>query len=87
VTPLERTRALGVPHAPREVGPLAFEIGDPEAPDAVVLFEPAVRPEVSEVEYSPGYGEKRAALALLMQRTLKAPGRMGWVMLLGEGER
>ena len=81
-TPSERARALRAPNAPLELSGLLLEIGDAGAPEALVLFEPGVRPELSEAEYSPGYGEKRPALVLQMHRTLKAPGRLGWVVLL-----
>jgi hypothetical protein len=81
-TPAEQARAARVPQAPPELGPLLLEVGDGGAPEALVLFEAAVRPELVEAEYSPGYGEKGAALALEMHRTLSAPGRTGWVVLL-----
>ena len=82
VTPGERARALRIPQAPLELSGVLLEIGDPAAPEALVLFEPSVRPELKDAEYSPGYGEKRPALVLELHRALRAPGRMGVVVLL-----
>ena len=84
VTPAERARALRVPNAPVELSEVLLEIGGEGAPEALVLFEPSARPELSDVEYSPGYGEKRPALVLQLHRALRVPGRMGWVVLLLE---
>jgi len=81
-TPGERARALRAPQAPLELSGLLLEIGEAAAPEALVLFEPSVRPELSDAEYSPGYGEKRPALVLQLHRALRAPGRMGVVVLL-----
>ena len=81
-TAAERKRALHVPGAPQKVGRLLLEIGEPGAPLALVLFDPKVRPRLESAAYSPGYGERRPALALHMHRTLRAPGWMGWVVLL-----
>ncbi|HEY8208654.1 MAG TPA: alginate lyase family protein [Myxococcaceae bacterium] len=82
VTPAERVRALRVPNGPVELSEVLFEIGDAGAPEALVLFEPSARPELSDAGYSPGYGEKRPALVLQLHRALRVPGRMGWVVLL-----
>jgi heparinase II/III-like protein len=82
VTPAERERALRVPQAPPELHGLLLEIGDAASPEALVLFEPSIRPELSDAEYSPGYGEKRPALVLELHRALRVPGRMGVVVLL-----
>lgn len=82
-TPRERAQALKAAGAPATLGEVAMEIGAVEDPSAVVLFEDGIRPELGDSTYSPGYGERRPSLALSMHRTLKAPGRMGLVVLFG----
>lgn len=85
VSEVELARALRAPGAPSAFGPIAAELGPAGAPRAVVLFEAGLEPALVPAEHSPGYGQVVPALALEVQKGLKAPGRLGWVVLLGRG--
>jgi hypothetical protein len=81
LTQAERARAAALPGAPRQFEPAALELGPMGAARAVVLVEAGLKVELQPYGYSPGYGQTRPALALVVRRSVQVPARMGWVVL------
>ncbi len=81
LTQAERARAAALPGSPRQFEPVAIELGPMGAPRAVVLVESGLKVELEPYPYSPGYGQTRPALVLVVRRSMQVPARMGWVVL------
>ena len=68
-----------VPGAP----PLAIELGPRDAPRAVILLEAGWNVTLEENAWSPGYGERRPAVRVALERIHRLPARLRWVVLFG----
>ncbi|HEX5745609.1 MAG TPA: alginate lyase family protein [Archangium sp.] len=81
LTPEERQRVALVGVPPDSIGPVAAELGPPDALRAVVLFSHALEPSIAPARYSPGYGEVRDCRAVLGSVEAEVPIRIGmWVL-------
>lgn len=79
----EMARALRVPEAPRDFEPLAVELGEEDAPRAVVLFGRGLTPVLEPSRYSPGYGRVVPALQVVWRVRMAPPAWMRWAVVFG----
>ncbi len=81
----ERLRAMPLMHGFVPDESLAIELGPSGSPRAVILLEQGWDVTLEEGEWSPGYGERRAAVRVAMKMIRALPARLRWVVLFGGG--
>ena len=65
-------------------GPDAVELWRAERREAVLLLSPGLSATVEEAPYSPGYGELQTACVVVARGHLRAPVRLGAVLLFDD---
>jgi hypothetical protein len=80
----EHARACALPGALQTWGPDAVELWRGERREAVLLLSPGLSATVEETPYSPGYAELETASAVVARGHLRAPVRLGAVLLFDD---
>lgn len=81
----EQARARAVEGAPADLGPIAAELGPAGCPRALVFCRAGVELALEPAQFSPGYGELRAARRLVVQHRGEPPVELCWVILFVRG--
>jgi hypothetical protein len=79
----ERLRAERACKRLAHFGAVAAEIGEPDAPLAVVLFGAGLEIRAEDSRYSPGYGDVQPATALVYSAEVEQSSELTFVVLFG----